>query len=406
MRYFLAVVATFLSLGIFAQMGCTDPVANNYDAQATTNDGSCTYDPVNVFPDVSYDLDSEVRETSGLVSWDGTLYTHNDDNDRNFYSVDPNSGFSTLALDFSIVPQVDWEELAQDLDYFYLGDFGNNENGDRQDLRIYKVLKNSLFGGTIQVDTIEFSYPEQTDFSGTGPNNTDFDCESMVIGTDSIYLFTKEWVSQGTALYSLPKTGGQHQAQLLDHFNVSGLITGASAQLDDRLIVLSGYNGQLEPFFLCLYDFTGNDFLGANKRVLSYNAQFHQIEAISTTDGITYHVTNESFAQGPVNILPKIHTFDFRDYLIHYLDPSQVGIQENEPNSVVVFPNPSTEVISVQGANNSTSYSIWDMKGQLIEKGKLDSKTSHIDIKKLPVGSYTLKLSEGATFTFQKIASK
>ena len=404
MKQVLLASALFFSLNTLAQLGCTDPVANNYDAGATENDGSCTYDPTTIAPTVSFDLDNQIRETSGLVNWDGVLYTHNDDGDRNFYSVEPTNGTHQFALDFSIVPQVDWEEFSQDDAYFYIGDFGNNANGNREDLRIYRVEKASLLGGMIAVDTIEFSYPEQTDFSGSGSNNTDFDCEAMVIGADSIYLFTKEWVSMSTSVYALPKTAGTHSANLKDNFAVSGLITGATAVLQDSLVVLCGYNDQFDPFFLCLYGFSGDDFFGANKRVLSFPAQFHQVEAISTSFGLTYHVTNEGFTLGQIDIPARIHTFDFTPILDHYYNPSSASLKEVALNTQLVYPNPSVDYLTLKGGFSSAiRYEIFTLTGQQVADGILDNSKTKIDIKSLPMGNYMLLINGKEQHSFTKI---
>src|SRR6478609_5806558 len=64
-----------------AQAGCTDPLASNYNASATTNDGSCAYPVSSISPVSKGQLSDTVRETSGLVYWNRMLWTHNDDAD-------------------------------------------------------------------------------------------------------------------------------------------------------------------------------------------------------------------------------------------------------------------------------------------------------------------------------------
>ena len=68
--------------------GCTDPLAVNYDQSATANDGSCRYNPANIAPLGSLNLDATLSETSGLIFWDNRLWTHNDNSDTNLYALD------------------------------------------------------------------------------------------------------------------------------------------------------------------------------------------------------------------------------------------------------------------------------------------------------------------------------
>lgn len=172
--------------------GCTDPLALNFNEQATNNDGSCMYSAGSVIPENSSFLPELFRETSGLILWNDRLWTHNDDTDTNLYALNPgNQGtFENYPVQNSI--NIEWEEVSQDADYIYIGDFGNNANGNRKDLQIYKISKRSLQTNNQETESIQFSYARQTDFSPTGSNNTDFDCEAFIVTEDKIFLFTKE----------------------------------------------------------------------------------------------------------------------------------------------------------------------------------------------------------------------
>lgn len=62
------------------QQGCTDTAALNYNREAVINDGSCIYKPLSVKPPVLIKkLPKKVFETSGLIWWRGSYWTHNFD---------------------------------------------------------------------------------------------------------------------------------------------------------------------------------------------------------------------------------------------------------------------------------------------------------------------------------------
>jgi hypothetical protein len=123
--------------------GCTDELAINYNSGATLYDGSCSYNQASVTPDESYLLDGKIPETSGLILWNGYLWTHNDNTDNNIYCLDIANGSLIKSYHLETVKNNDWEEISQDENYIYIGDFGNNR-GDRQDLKIVRIEKSSL----------------------------------------------------------------------------------------------------------------------------------------------------------------------------------------------------------------------------------------------------------------------
>lgn len=394
----ICIIFIFLFLPVCAVnaqvMGCTDPMAKNYNPLATVNDGSCKYASASVSPTFSVKLPSQIKETSGLVKWNDRLYTLNDDGDTNLYAIESSTGaiLETLPLPGTI--NQDWEELAQDEGYFYIGDFGNNVEGNRTNLNILRVGKASLLSGSPEIDRINFTYPNQTNFKSKGSNNSDFDCEAFIITRDSIYLFTKQWVSKKTSVYVLPKIPGTYTASLKTGYDVSGLITGATWVEDKRLVLLSGYNGILQPFIYLLYDFKDLDFFSGNKRKISLSISFHQTEGIATINGTDVFVTNEQFAQQPfVSVTQKLHKFDLSPYLSNYLENyNLVSIHNNFKNLMQTYPSPARDIVYIDIAPDliGAKYSCTDDKGKQVLEGVLDSKTNKINISSLMPGIYTL----------------
>jgi hypothetical protein len=372
--------------------GCTDPLALNYNPEATKNNGSCEYDISTVFPVSSWDLPDIVDETSGLVIWNERIWTHNDDTDINLYAFHPDDLSVYKAYELMGTVNIDWEEISQDDEYIYVGDFGNNARGNRTDLKILRIKKNSLLLGTPLIDTISFVYSLQTDFSPAGGNNTDFDCEAFVVTSDSIFLFTKEWVSQMSSVYSLPKTPGSWEAKFRDRYNVEGLITGATFVESKNLIVLSGYSKTLLPFLFLLYDFEEVDFFGGNKRKVTINLPFHQVEGIATEDGLMYYISNETFTYSIITNKQKLHLLDLSDWLQAYINSLETGmIQEPQPE-LKIYPNPAEDHFYIINPDGSfgQGFGLYDLYGRLIKAGHLRSGINYVTTYGVKPGLYML----------------
>ncbi|TFH22549.1 MAG: T9SS C-terminal target domain-containing protein [Bacteroidia bacterium] len=296
--------------------GCKDPLANNLEVEAAENDGGYTYDEVWIRPRKSLALSESLKGTSGLLFWEGSLWTHNDNADTRLYELDTSSG--AIREDYLLegVENTNWEDMDQDSEFIYLGDFGNNASGNRDDLHILRIQKASLLSGSPDIDTIWFSYSDQHDLNPVGPNQTEFDCEAFVLSSGHIFLFTKQWITGHTSVYALPKQPGNHVAQKLNSFDIQGLVSGATFLESKQLLVLCGYSGILQPFLYLMYDFPAYDFFSGNKRRVNISIPFLQVEGIASMDGLTYYLSNESYVKEPVtNTLQQLHILELNSYL-------------------------------------------------------------------------------------------
>ena len=295
--------------------GCMDQLSKNFNPKATENNGSCVYASAKIKAKSSLVLNDSLNETSGLILFDNLFWTHNDDHDTTIYGMDSN-GKIQKKIKLEKVKNNDWEEISQDSSYIYIGDFGNNFQGNRKNLHFLRIEKKSFLLNKPLIDTISFSYSDQSDFGIQKENSTDFDCEAFVVSQDSIYLFSKQWSEKKTSVYVLPKIPGKHIAKLKETLNVSGLITGATLVAAGNGIVLCGYSRMLQPFLYLLYDYKSNNFSAGNKRKIKLSLPFHQIEGIESLDGKLFYLTNESIIKRPnLKILQKIHTVDLSSYL-------------------------------------------------------------------------------------------
>ncbi len=133
------------------------------------------------------------------------------------------SGLVTRTITISNATNVDWEDITQDDTSIYIGDIGNN-NGNRTDLKIYKISKTDFINTTsVAAETIAFTYADRLDFTAN-PNNTVWDSEALVsFNETNLLLFSKNWVDGITKAYLVPKEPGVYAlsalANTLNRFN-------------------------------------------------------------------------------------------------------------------------------------------------------------------------------------------
>ena len=389
----IALLCFFFSFGLslgYSQTGCTDPLAVNFDLQALVNDGSCIYPNTTQVPDYSLPISDTIMESSGLLWYNQMYWSHNDDTDPKWYAIDSITGELLDTLNWLGLGNFDWEEIQQNEDYFFIGDFGNN-SGNRTDLKLYRIPKSAANDFTLDVvDTIAFHYADQLDFNNTA-NDHDFDCEAFLVDEDSVYIFTKGWASQTTALYSFSIDPGEHTAIKRATWNVQGMITGAHHLAGAGHIALVGYTSLLQPFVVLLYDFQGTQFLGGNKRKISLGMPFHQVEAICSADGLHYYLTNEKLVQG-FTIPAQWHLWDATEFLA--ADTTVVNVSKQSWDNLKLFPNPVSEVFVVSGIPNwrPIPWRLFNEQGVLCDKGMIWDDAFRYSMLHLAKGTYTLRL--------------
>ncbi len=84
---------------------------------------------------------------------------------------------------------------------------------------------------------------------------------------------------------------------------------------------------------------------------------------------------------------------------------SFVGLSKEQNPNFKIYPNPVTEVLTIQVANleNGNTFSILDQNGRNVKQGKLKIGETNIDINELSNGLYVLKIGENESQTFKII---
>ena len=259
-------------------------------------------------------LPSSLSESSGIIFFNDKIITHNDSGGENkLFELDTISGSVTRNISISNATNVDWEDLTQDDNHIYIGDIGNN-NGTRNDLKIYKIDKNDYLNSTsVTAETINFSYADQMDFT-SNPNNTEWDAEALIsFDENNLMLFSKNWVTNETLAYLIPKTPGSYSLSAqTSTLSSGGLITGGTYNPITEKVFLIGYTEILIPFVWVCENFLGDDIFSGNNNQTSLQAAFgqEQAEAIAFVNTNRYFITSESFSISIFSDYAKLIAFN------------------------------------------------------------------------------------------------
>jgi uncharacterized surface protein with fasciclin (FAS1) repeats len=150
------------------------------------------------------------------------------------------------------------------------------------------------------------------------------------------------------------------------------------------------------------------DPTGALAQVLLYHVVSGEALSSSLTNGqtittlqgqdVTVSITGGNVFINNAQVIMADITAD--NGVVHVIDavltPS-TSVNEVTMNSVVVYPNPAAEqlTISMPSMNGSTVYSIYSITGELITTGNLYSTTTTVSTDALAQGMYQLKVVNG-----------
>jgi len=123
----------------------------------------------------------------------------------------------------------------------------------------------------------------------------------MVCLDGRLLLFTKQWISKATVLYSLPAEPGEYTAEQLDTFDTEGMVTGADIDPSTGRIFLTGYTPLLARFLWVLYDYpAGMPFRGGHLRISLAGPA--QTESVAFIDSDRLFLGSERFRILPAKI--------------------------------------------------------------------------------------------------------
>ncbi len=242
-------------------------------------------------------LPPQLEETSALVYYNGLFWTINDSGGKNELYAFNRKGEIKRTIVIQGAENHDWEALALNENYLFIGDFGNNF-GRRKNLIIYGVSLKDLSGEAAPVTlSIRYKYTDQK-FRFFRCKKTPFDCESMVVMNDSIYLFTKDWKRSNSAVHILPIKTGSFKTVKLKEMNANGLLTDAS--FTEKQVWFIGY----QNYFPVLWTYNPDHW---NKPVFRYHFKDYrryQVEGIVHVNDTLFISAEKSATEQALFFIP------------------------------------------------------------------------------------------------------
>ncbi len=239
-----------------------------------------------------YPLPSQLSEISGLEKWnDSTLIAINDGGNEPILFLLNLNGQITRKISVSNASNIDWEALAIDDNYVYIGDIGNNMN-ERKDLCIYRMNRGEIaHSSTVIAEKMNISYKEQRTFP---PLNKErhFDAEAMTFFEGQLWIFTKNSTKPFDGLsfiYMVQFEANQTKTlskvtelKLNRTSYLKDAVTGACTV--NQTIVLSTYNRLIKLEF---------PKQGMTKSNLYFYPHIEQVEACVSIGPGTFFISNE-----------------------------------------------------------------------------------------------------------------
>ena len=258
-----------------------------------------------------FKLPNIIKESSGLIKIDGRVWTINDSGGKaKLYQIDENSGRIVKTVTIKGAYNHDWEALAYDNNYVYIGDFGNNR-GNRRDLKVYKIVRGDLKNRkSTRAEVINFSYSDQNSFKSKLRDNN-FDCEAMVAYHGKLYLFSKNWQNSKTKLYELSTSAGRHKAYLKDSFNINGLVTDASINQELDILLLTTYSKLLSVNVWSFTNYNQEKFFRGLSKKLNIGSLKAQIEGITFINNYKAYLSSEAFSKYIFSFDANLYKIDF-----------------------------------------------------------------------------------------------
>ena len=283
------------------------------------------------------------------------------------------------------------------------------------------TLFNNIATNDITIEAL--IYPEATVFSRI--LFAQFSTSSFVslsYSANTIYFYVNNSFSQQTPSNSVPLNQWTHVActwkastqEILIYLNgiLQTTVGGGSSSTGTNNIMTIGTRSNLAQFFDGNIDELRiwNTVRTQSQISANYNTEL----VLPQTNLVSYYKFNQGVAgannAGITTLNDELNSNNgtLNTFLLNGQTSNWIGNTllsnnsfANNSTSVNLFPNPSSDYISISGLKNEANFKIYDLMGKEIKTG-LISKNKMVSIKNFSNGLYYLVLDNGKTLKFIK----
>lgn len=260
-------------------------------------------------------LPQQLREISGAVFWDGLLWAHNDGGDEPvLYALDTSAFKIVKRVYLKQAVNTDWEDIAQDGHFIYIGDIGNNA-GNRNYLQIYKIAKSDIkASGTkdsvsVLPQLITVSYKDKP--AGIlKKHRHNYDAEALAAYGGRLYIFSKNWLGGPSVVYAVDTAAGVYEPEPFCRLASDFLVTGADIRENELWVC--GYYIDVKIDRIVAASFAWPPQPGQNvilRSMHSFSPSFRQLETIAAIPGGGFFMAFEQLQVGALGAGPGIFRF-------------------------------------------------------------------------------------------------
>lgn len=250
-----------------------------------------------------------VQETSGLLFYQGLVWTHNDSGNKPvLYGFNPGNAKVKSRLKLKGVRNNDWEDIALTPYGVVVGDFGDNRGvRNTRELLRFEFPKKYKYCNAVVPTRTRFSITGDM-FQDPSGNMHNRDIEAMTWAGNRLLLFTKNRKDHLTYILALDSFPADTVLSPIGVLQAGGLVTGADYHEESDMLVLVGY-ARFRSFVYILPDFLKSGMESdRGKRIILQGLDGSQVEGITWIGPDSVLISTEKTGVfGPVTYLLRVN---------------------------------------------------------------------------------------------------